>query len=118
MVQEQQDSALLIEFLYEPDCPSHERALARLRDVMAEEACVGEVVIEAVLNRDQAAARKFLGSPTIRVNGVDVEPGSQARSDYGLTCRAYIRSDGRISPLPPQELIRDALNRAAPEVSD
>jgi peroxiredoxin len=80
---------------------------------MAEEGCASEIVMEAVLNRDQATARKFLGSPTIRVNGIDIEPGSEARSDYALACRAYLRSDGRISPLPPPELIRDALSRAA-----
>jgi hypothetical protein len=72
-----------------------------------------EIILKKVLSREQAAARQFLGSPTIRIDGVDIEPGADARHDYALACRAYVKGDGRISPLPPRELIRDAVARAA-----
>ncbi len=100
-----------VEFLYDPDCPSHERALARLREVMAEQHNPAEIVVEAITSYDQARRRQFLGSPTIRVNGKDIDPGSEHGGDYALACRAYVKADGRISPLPPRELIRDALAR-------
>ena len=54
---------------------------------------------------DEDARRlHFLGSPSIRVNGVDIEPGSDARRDYALACRMYGSSG-----LPPREFLATAL---------
>ena len=60
---------------------------------------------------DEAAEREeFVGSPTIRVDGVDVQdPGHEPAA---LTCRIYHRRDGRISPLPDPADVRDALHTA------
>jgi hypothetical protein len=110
------DDHVQIEFLYEPDCESHEDALARLREVIEEFNCSADIVVEAVTNREQMQERRFLGSPTIRINGSDIDAASEARRDYALTCRMYVKSDGRISPLPPREMIRDALTRARNDV--
>jgi hypothetical protein len=62
----------------------------------------------------EAAARQsqFVGSPTIRVNGVDVQP-PVAGEPTGLTCRVYRRRDGRISPLPDPDDVREALGAVA-----
>jgi hypothetical protein len=62
----------------------------------------------------EAAARqsRFVGSPTIRVNGVDVQPTVDGEPT-GLTCRVYRRRDGRISPLPDPEDVREALGAVA-----
>jgi hypothetical protein len=103
---------LQVEFLYDPDCTTHEEALARLREVMKEQHSSQYIVVEAVTSLDQVERRRFLGSPTIRINGVDIDPSSEHRKDYALTCRAYVKADGHISPLPPRELIREALQRA------
>jgi hypothetical protein len=111
-VETAEEQQLRVEFLYDPDCPSHEEALARLREVMEEQHSVPNLVVEAMTSRDRVQKRRFLGSPTIRINGVDIDPGSEHRQDYALTCRAYVKADGRISPLPPRELIRDAFQRA------
>jgi hypothetical protein len=62
----------------------------------------------------ESAARQgqFVGSPTIRVNGVDVQPPVDAEPT-GLTCRVYRRRDGRVSPLPDPEDVREALGSVA-----
>lgn len=62
----------------------------------------------------EAAARqsRFVGSPTIRVNGMDVQPTVDGEPT-GLTCRVYRRRDGRISPLPDPEDVREALGAVA-----
>ena len=52
----------------------------------------------------------FLGSPSVRINGVDVDPTAAGRTDFGLKCRVY-RSDEGHSPLPPEHWIRTALKR-------
>ena len=59
---------------------------------------------------------RFPGSPTIRVNGGDIDPGGAEEQQFGLTCRVYRRADGQVSPLPDPERIRAAL-RAATEGS-
>jgi hypothetical protein len=51
----------------------------------------------------------FPGSPTIRVNGVDVDVRGAGQMGTALTCRVYLVGDGRFSPLPSKEMIRSAL---------
>lgn len=72
-----------------------------------------EIELRAIAD-DQAAKRDcFLGSPTIRVNGRDVEPDAGKRTDFGMKCRLY-RSAGGVSGQPPQEWLRAAIaGRAA-----
>ena len=63
------------------------------------------------IDTDAAAERSgFVGSPTIRVDGRDVRPPEHAEPP-GLTCRVYHLRDGRISPLPDPEDIKEALTR-------
>ena len=64
-----------------------------------------------VLTQDDAERLRFIGSPTIRVNGVDVVPPA-ADEPVQLTCRIYRRRDGRVSPLPDPEDVRAALGKA------
>ena len=61
---------------------------------------------------DEAAERDgFVGSPTIRVDGRDIQdPGGQP---VGLTCRVYRLRDGRISALPDRADLREALRVSA-----
>ncbi|MGC8780373.1 MAG: DF family (seleno)protein [Anaerolineae bacterium] len=99
-------------FLYYEDCPSHDEALARLRQIMAEEGIEADVQVVKVETDEQAAELRFVGSPTIRVAGQDIDP-PPADAQFALTCRAYRREDGRITPLPPAGLIRRALRAAA-----
>ncbi|MEJ5197986.1 MAG: DUF2703 domain-containing protein [Anaerolineae bacterium] len=101
-----------VTFLYFEDCPSHDEALARLRQVIAEEGIEAEVDVVRVETEEQAVEWGFVGSPTIRVEGQDIDPPPPEMRP-ALACRAYRRADGRITPLPPAELIRRALRAAA-----
>ncbi len=100
-----------VEFLFWDGCPSYERALADLRAEMAglglEEA---EVMVREIRTQDEAEQAEFVGSPTIRVDGNDVDPPNHEPA--GLTCRIYMR-DGRVSPLPDPETVREALRAGA-----
>lgn len=66
-------------------------------------------LIEVEADAD-AERLSFVGSPTIRVDGVDVQPPKDA--PIGLTCRVYHLRDGRISALPDPLDVREALQRA------
>lgn len=96
-----------IDFLYYEDCPSHEQALERLRKVMSEEGVEGDIEVVKVETGEQARELRFTGSPTIRIDGRDIDPPPD--EFYALTCRAYTLEDGRISPLPSEAMIRRAL---------
>ena len=100
-----------VSFLYYEDCPSHDVALERLREVMDEEGIPGVVEVVKVETEEQARELRFVGSPTIRVDGQDIDPPDDSR--YALTCRAYRLADDRISPLPSKDIIRQAVRPQA-----
>jgi hypothetical protein len=101
-----------VELLWWEGCPSHPKALADLREAMAEAGLDPQSVdVREIRTDDQAAAEGFPGSPTIRVDGVDVQPPEEPEPP-ALTCRVYWRRDGRVSPLPDPQDVREALARA------
>jgi hypothetical protein len=101
-----------IEFLYWEECPSHPEARKRLREVMAELGVDAPVEDIEVLTDEDAARLNFPGSPTIRVDGEDVDPAGASQMGTALTCRIYKLEDGRFSPVPSKEMIRRALRTA------
>jgi hypothetical protein len=101
-----------VSFLFYEDCPSHELALQRLREVLAEESIDTDVEVVEVESEEQAQELRFIGSPTILLNGLDIVP-PPPDSHYALTCRAYRLEDGHISPLPSRDMIRRAIRVVA-----
>jgi hypothetical protein len=97
-----------IAFLYFEGCPSHDAALERLRQVMAEEDVDAKIEIMKVETDEQAQRLHFIGSPTILIDGQDIDP-PPSEAYPALTCRTYHLEDGRISPLPSPDMIRRAL---------
>jgi hypothetical protein len=97
-----------VELLYFDGCPSYERFLPRLRAVVAEAGIRDEVQLRRVESPEAAVVERFLGSPTVRVDGVDVEPGADTRSDFGLKCRLYSTPDG-LQGTPRAEWVVEAL---------
>jgi hypothetical protein len=98
-----------IEFLFWQECPSHPGALQRLEGVMAELGVESHIERIEVLTDEDAVRLRFPGSPTIRVDGIDIDPDGAAQMGTALTCRVYVLEDGRISPLPSEGMIRRAL---------
>ncbi|MGQ0568475.1 MAG: DF family (seleno)protein [Armatimonadota bacterium] len=96
-----------IEFLYWEDCPSHEEALSRLRQVLIEEGLSDIVEVIRIDAQPDADRLGFPGSPTIRIDGVDLQP--EGVGPASLTCRTYRTEIGRLSPLPTPTMIRRAL---------
>lgn len=106
-----------VELLWWEGCPSWDRALAELREEMGAVGLDPEGVEVRQVETEEAASRQgFVGSPTIRVNGEDIQPPHGEPS--GLTCRVYRLRDGRISPLPDRADVREALVGARSEDGD
>lgn len=103
-----------VELLWWAGCPSTQRALAELREALATEGLAHvEVRMREVTSAGEAARLEFIGSPTIRIDGVEVAP--EPGEPVGLSCRVYHRRDGRISPTPDPEDVREAIAQAARE---
>lgn len=100
-----------VSFLFYEDCPSHDLALERLHEVLDEKGIDANVEVVKVESEEQAQELRFVGSPTILLNGQDIAP-PPPDSHYALTCRAYRLEDGRISPLPSPDTIRRAMDAA------
>jgi hypothetical protein len=99
---------MTIEFLYWEGCPSHSEALQLLQTVLAERGVEATVELREVRTESEAQALGFPGSPTIRVEGRDVDAaGADGRP--ALTCRIYHLADGRPSPIPSREQLEEAL---------
>jgi len=64
-----------------------------------------------IKTEEEAVKYKFPGSPTIRVNGVDVDPNYIDNGNYGVMCRVY-RIGGKFYGAPPKEVIKEALEDA------
>ena len=97
-----------IEILYVPGCPNHRPAADRVKQVLASEGA--QAHIEEIAVQDFAAAESldFPGSPTIRIDGRDVEPQSSLGRP-GLVCRLYRDSDAGGAGVPSLDVIRRAL---------
>jgi hypothetical protein len=95
-----------IEVLYIEGCPNYLPTLDRLRTVLRQEALTAEVSEIEVIGASAAKALQFIGSPTIRIDGLDIESDCRTRSDTSFACRRYPGG------LPSEELIRTALQEA------
>lgn len=100
--------ALTVEFLYTPGCGCAEPALRVLRQVLADEHCETPLVVRLIADEEEALRYRFHGSPTIRIDGVDIEGPSVERQPYSLRCRVY-DPYGECSGVPEAEGIRAAL---------
>jgi hypothetical protein len=97
-----------VELLYFEGCPNHEAARELVERVAAEEGIEINVKRISVTSPEEAERLRFLGSPSVRVNGRDVEPGAAKRADYTLSCRVY-RTISGVSGQLEERWLRDAL---------
>ena len=101
-----------VELLFWDGCPSQPQALAELRAAMADLGLDPETVLVREVDTEQRAEReRFVGSPTIRIDGEDVDP-PPGGEPTGLRCRVYRLRDGRFSPTPDPAVVRAALENA------
>lgn len=102
---------MVIEVFYVPGCPNHQAAMDQLRSVLRIASI--SVPIQEVAINDEATARqiKFPGSPTVRIDGRDVESNPQA--SYGLACRLYSNGSG----VPSIETLQRAVSTAQEPMS-
>ena len=105
-----QQNLVTIEILYFEGCPNHPPTVDRVREILERLGLDAEVVEVEVQRLEDAPRLRFLGSPSVRVNGVDVEPAARTRTDYGFACRTYPEGAG----MPSERMIEEAVLSLAP----
>ena len=94
-----------VELLFWQGCPSYPEARRLLEAALGSDAAIE---LREVHSQAEAEELCFPGSPTIRIDGRDIDPEG-ARARPALTCRIYYLPDGRVSPVPSREQIERAL---------
>ena len=92
-----------IQVFYFEGCPNHGPTVALVREVVANLDLNAHVEEIQVTTQADAERLRFLGSPTVQVNGIDIEPSARERTDYAVSCRMYKGSD-----IPPRGLLMQA----------
>ena len=95
-----------IEVLYFDGCPNHLPTAERVRAILRQEGVVAEILEIEVKDESTAKAFAFPGSPTVRINGLDIDPALRGSVDAGFACRRYPGG------LPSEGMIRAALREA------
>jgi hypothetical protein len=101
-----------VEILYFDGCPNHERVRALVQRLAEQLGTEPVIELVKIADPEAAVAMRFLGSPTVRVDGVDVEPGAGERHDFAFSCRIY-RGERGVSEQPDECWVREALTEAA-----
>jgi hypothetical protein len=100
-----------IELLWWEGCPSVSRIRAELAAALTEVGLSETEVRERQISTEaDAQEARFVGSPTILIDGADPVPPDSSEP-IGFACRVYHRRDGRISPTPDPDDLREALQR-------
>jgi hypothetical protein len=97
-----------IEILYLDGCPNFDSLVSHLPKLLDQAGVTAEMKLRKVESDEDATSLRFLGSPTVRVDGRDIEARADGRTDYGLKCRLYRTRDG-IAGAPSDRLIVGAL---------
>ncbi|MFY9227698.1 MAG: hypothetical protein WAQ98_33805 [Blastocatellia bacterium] len=99
-----------IQLLYFEGCPSYKHALENLNSVLSEQEMKASVEMINITSLVEAEDLHFLGSPTIQIDGVDLEGADAAKAGVGYGCRVYIEG-GQMRGWPSKEHIRSSLSK-------
>lgn len=105
---------MTVEVLYFDGCPNHEALLPRLRELLQHAGAPTQITLVKIDDDEVAQREHFLGSPTVRINGRDIEPDADERTDFGLKCRLYQTVSG-LSGQPDEAWVTEALRRGESE---
>lgn len=97
-----------IEVLYIQGCPNHVPAMEILRETLNSLSRDDKIHEVEVQTQAEAEAIRFVGSPSVRINGSDIEPWARTAKGFGLSCRTYVNGSQR-GGVPSRELVRRAI---------
>ena len=100
-----------IQLLYFAGCPMYLAARERLDEALREEGLESPVEMIEVRSQEEAESLRFVGSPSIRINGLDIDESARSSKNYGMMCRVYTTKSG-MSGSPSKDTIRARIREA------
>jgi hypothetical protein len=97
-----------IEILHTDECPFWEETLRLIEKAVTESGMKIHVKTTRISSVAEAKRLGFPGSPTVRINGVDVDPATRETEGY-MGCRIY-RYQDRMFEYPPEAMIKSAID--------
>ena len=90
-----------LELLYFNSCPSYKQALANIKAALKEKNLQAKLLLIDVESEEQAEKVGFQGSPSVRINGEDLEGRDEG---FSISCRVY-NVNGKLTVAPSKEVI-------------
>jgi len=91
--------------------PVLERTLKTINEVMKQLNIDATVKKTRIANEEEAKRHRFPGSPTVLINGVDIDPKANKETTGGfIGCRIY-QYQGQTYEYPPKQMIKTAFKR-------
>jgi hypothetical protein len=103
-----------IEVLYLAGCPNHLPAMEIVRETLSSLDREAEIHQTEIRTQAEAEAKGFVGSPSVRINGMDIEPWARTTTTFGLSCRTYMHGSQR-GGVPSCEQLRRAIEETIRE---
>ena len=110
------NGSVQIEILAREDCPNRGMALVVVERVVDETGIPAQIQVVEVASDEDAQTHRVLGSPTVLVDGRDVDPQPSLLADFSVDDRIY-RTERGPCGWPDAEWIRDALLRAVAQTT-
>jgi hypothetical protein len=96
-----------VRVLYFEGCANSDETLELVCRVASAQGVDAPIEFLEVRSLEEAIHLRFLGSPSVQIDGVDVDPAARNRADFGFACRLYGNSG-----VPPAEMIAVAIREA------
>jgi hypothetical protein len=77
-----QEAAKAVTVLKDVDCGGP--AVARLKELAVQLGLEVQIVEVIVTTQEEADRHRYLGSPTVQINGLDIDPKARVRTSFGL----------------------------------
>ena len=98
-----------VEVLYFEGCPNHASTVERVRAELLSHDLPKEIEEVEIHSQVEAETLRFLGSPSVRINGSDIELEARNLKSFGMSCRTYLEGTVRRGS-PSSDLIGRALD--------
>lgn len=105
---------MTLELLYLPGCPHHDATVDLVYSVLHAEGAQAKLTEIPIVDHQEARAHCFPGSPTLRVNGLDIEEVPSQQLSVGYACRTYLVK-GKLQGVPPRSWLEQAIRAARNE---
>ncbi len=106
------EAPMNIELFYFKGCPNYERALEVIKEALLDCELTADIRMVNIKDQQDAVAKRFMGSPSVRIDGRDIEIADERKAAYSMRCRRY-RDGEEMIGYPPKQLVIEMLRKTS-----